>query len=74
MNNHLHEAYHLDADLREARAEISRHHELIKQMKAGIDLLYDNWFNLSVSSLDYGPKQDIDEIEGFMSWYHRNVG
>lgn len=61
-----------EADLREARAEISRHHELIKQMREGVALLYDAYQAVSL-----GAPADVErgmEIDGFMSWFHRNVG
>ena len=59
-----------EADLREARAEISRHHELIKQMRNGVALLYDALQAISYR-YNYPPSEEID---GFMEWFHRNVG
>ena len=60
--------YTAEADLREARAEISRHHELIKQMREGIQLLYSNLRKPARTG------EDWDEVATFMSWFHRNVG
>lgn len=71
--------YTLQADLNEARSEIRRHHELIKKLKEGIDLLYE-WARDGQRDywrVDYGESGDdptFFEVENFMVWYWKNVG